>query len=248
MKFNRSILLAAPIAAMLLPAGMAKAQDSGVEISGSVDFVSDYRFRGVSFSDLDPAIQGSITVSTAPGFFVGLWGSSIADFNGSTTEIDATLGWAGSLGGLDTSIGVVGYLYPGGTDTDIVEFFGTVGTTVGPVGLELGLSWAPSQNNLDGSSRYLYGAVNAGIPNTPITLKASLGHEQGSLVFDEADGTTKKLDWMLGADIVFEPLTLGVAYVGTDYSRDRIFLPGGDSFRANRAGRDGIVVTLSAAF
>ena len=40
-------------------------------ITGNVAMVSDYRFRGLSFTAGDPAIQGGINVNHKSGFYVG---------------------------------------------------------------------------------------------------------------------------------------------------------------------------------
>lgn len=52
---------------------------SSFTISGNATIVSDYRFRGVSLSDGDFAIQGGIDISHDSGFYAGIWGSSIED-------------------------------------------------------------------------------------------------------------------------------------------------------------------------
>jgi uncharacterized protein (TIGR02001 family) len=246
---NRAVLAGAlMLGALAAPtAAVAQEEDKAVTISGTAAFVSDYRFRGISYSDIDPAVQAGITLETKPGFFIGAWGSSIADFNGSTTEIDITAGWAGDIAGLSVSGGAIYYAYPGGTDTNIIEFFGTVGVPLGPVTATAGVNWAPSQDNLDRSSRYAFGMLSAGVPNTPITLKASLGNERGGLVADESGSTTSKWDWLVGADVTWEMLTFGVAYVGNDLT-NRTISDGESSFRANRLAKDTVVFSVTAAF
>lgn len=247
MNLYRSIMLAAvPLAALAAPVSAQEA-DKFVTIEGNVAFVSDYRFRGVSYSDLDPAVQGGITLSTEPGFYVAGWGSSIADYAGSTMEFDLTVGWAGNFEGLDIGVGATGYFYPGSSDTEVFEFFGTVGYAFGPVGATAGIYWAPDQKNLGTSSRYLVGGLSFAVPETPVTLKGSLGFERGGLVLDESGNGTSKTDWLIGADIAFEPLTVGIAYVGTNFDRDQITGEGG-TFRPNRAGRGGVVFSVTAAF
>lgn len=47
-------------------------------VSGGATLVSDYRFRGVSQSDEDLAVQGTITISHESGLYVGTWGSNLA--------------------------------------------------------------------------------------------------------------------------------------------------------------------------
>lgn len=237
------------LAALAMPAvASAQEEEKAVSFSGSATFVSDYRFRGISYSDLDPAVQAGINLNTAPGFFVSIWGSSIADYAGSTTEIDLTGGWTGDLAGVTTTVGVIGYFYPGSSDTTVVELFGTAAIPLGPVTATAGINWAPDQGNLSRSSRYFFGGLSAAIPNTPITLKGTLGNERGSLVVDETGNSTSKWDWLIGADITFSPITVGIAYVGTDLSNSTLDFGEGGSYRANRVAKDTVVVSLTAAF
>ncbi|CAN5770371.1 hypothetical protein BH11PSE6_BH11PSE6_09190 [soil metagenome] len=70
-------------AAMLSVAAMpAAAQETAppppITVSGSVGLVTDYRFRGVSQSDKEMAVQGGITVAHESGFYAGVWGSNLA--------------------------------------------------------------------------------------------------------------------------------------------------------------------------
>jgi uncharacterized protein (TIGR02001 family) len=216
---------------------------SAASLDGSLAFVSDYRFRGISNSDLSPAIQASVQLDTASGIFLGLWGSSIADLDGANAEIDLTAGWSGTLGTFDTSVGVIAYLFPAGDGTEVVELFGTAGFALGPATATLGLNWAPAQANLDRASRYAHATVSAALPGKPLTLRASLGHERNGLPLRRSADPANKWDWQLGADVTLPALTIGVAYVGTDLpSRDRM------GNRANRLGGDGVVLRLSAYF
>lgn len=248
--FNGKAMLAGALmlGALAAPtAAIAQETEKAVTVSGTAAFVSDYRFRGVSYSNLDPAVQAGLTLDTRSGFFIGAWGTSMADFNGATTEIDISAGWVGALAGFDVSGGAILYAYPGGTDTNTVELFGTVSLPLGPVVASLGLNWAPAQDNLARSNRYVFGMLSAGIPNTPITLNASLGHERGGLVEDESGSTTSKWDWQAGADVTWDKLTFGVAYVGNDLTR-RTITDGESAFRANRTAKDAVVFTVTAAF
>src|SRR5262245_3154856 len=57
------------------------ANSARADLSGHVAAVSDYRFRGVSQSDGDPAIQGSVAYDHSSGLFAGLFASTV-NFSG----------------------------------------------------------------------------------------------------------------------------------------------------------------------
>ena len=101
----RSFAAATLMTSTVLAATPAFAQDEAaapgaITVSGSVTLVSDYRFRGVSLSGGDPAIQGGIDLAHESGFYVGTWASSIDD--GGTdllgdVELDVYAGWSGEV-------------------------------------------------------------------------------------------------------------------------------------------------------
>ena len=70
-----------------------------VSIDFTLSAVSDYRFRGLSLSNKDPAFQPSITVTHESGFYASVWGSNIADNGGDKVEVDLTVGVSKEIGG-----------------------------------------------------------------------------------------------------------------------------------------------------
>lgn len=208
------------------PALAQEVEGSGITISGNAALTSDYRFRGLSFSDGDIAVQGGIDVAHESGFYIGTWASSIEDSaTFGHTELDLYGGWSGDVAdGLTLDVGLLYYVYPNGEGgaagpSDYFEPYASVSTTLGPVELTSGLAYAWSQDSLGNSDNiYIYTGVSGGIPNTPITLNANIGINDGSLgnpvgVF----GDDNYIDWMLGADwAITENLTASVAYTDTD--------------------------------
>ena len=79
---------------------------------------TDYVSRGVSFSDEDPAIQGSFDYAHPVGFYSGLWASSWDD-TGLSNEIELGYyaGYGGTISRLSYSIWATYYQYPGAQDT-----------------------------------------------------------------------------------------------------------------------------------
>ena len=46
---------------------------AAVTVTGNVALVSDYRFRGISLSGGDPALQGSINLNHESGLYAGIF-------------------------------------------------------------------------------------------------------------------------------------------------------------------------------
>ena len=208
---------------------------SDFDLTTTLAVTSDYRFRGISLSENDPALQASLEVAHKSGFYVGTWGSTIKG-SAADVELDLYGGWRGSAGSVDLDIGAVAYVYPGAADLDYVEMLASAAYSLGPAEVKLGVAYAPDQSNLGSKdSFYAYGEVSAGIPNTPVTLTAHVGHEKGSL----AGPTGKKIDWSLGAEVVVDKFTLGLTY--TDTEVNRLVDPG-------RIARPGVMVSLTLEF
>jgi len=64
------------------------------QVSGSVGVLSDYRYRGYSLSDGDPALQASVAYDAANGAYAGLFGSSVRDEDGSGAQFIHYVGYA----------------------------------------------------------------------------------------------------------------------------------------------------------
>jgi hypothetical protein len=84
-------------------------------------------------------------------------------------------------------------------------------------------SATPQSNGQSEDNLYLWGDASIGIPKLPVTAKAHIGYSDGNPGLGP-NGTSvaptgSYFDWMLGADYVVGPVTLGVAYVDTDIGR-----------------------------
>jgi uncharacterized protein (TIGR02001 family) len=226
------------------------APPSEITITGNVAFVTDYRFRGLSQSSGDPAIQGGINVNHASGFYVGVWSSSTdfdvvgpaADAVYGSQELDIFGGWTGTLAsGVTADVGLLYYAYPGGHvgDAEFFEPYAAVSGTIGPVTAKLGANYAWSQQslNFNGGGKdenlYVYGELSGGIPNTPVSLSGHLGYTDGALSPKFATGQTARysggLDWNVGASFnIARNLSVTGQYVGVEgnnidgYSNDTV--------------------------
>ena len=243
--FALSTALAAPAFAQVVNPAEEVEDDGGLglDISANVSLTSDYKFRGVSLSDGDIAVQGGVDVGLPAGFYVGTWASSIDEdtVGYGHTELDIYGGWGGEFGAISTDVGVIMYIYPnaGAGDFDYVEVYGSVGTSLGPVEASLGVAYAPEQDSLGGTDNfYIYTDLGTGIPGTPVSLSAHLGYTDGFLTFTNAG---EAIDYSIGADVAIgDTLSLGVAYVGVE---GHVLIDPDGTFTD-----DSVVVTLSASF
>lgn len=228
---NIRILLAG---ALLLPS-VAKAQDEGdkpaVSIAYNAAIVSDYRFRGISYTSRHPAIQVGADLSFRSGWFLGTWTTNVADYGGSNLEVDLYGGYGGSVAGFDYSGTVYTYVYPGGTDTDYFELQGTLARTMGPVTTTLTLAYTPDQWNTDRDNLYVSLGTDVALGELPLTASFSLGRENGS--YDH------KWDWSAGLTYKLDALDLSATYVDSNYK---------GALEAGRNARAGLLLSAKASF
>lgn len=225
----RSLAAATALAGAALHSTPAFAQDEadtgGWSVSGNAAVVTDYRFRGVSLSGGDPAIQGGIDLGHESGFYVGTWGSSIDGGAYGSVELDLYGGWAGEVApGLELDVGILYYMYPNGlagADLDYWEPYASVSTTLGPVGATLGVAYAWEQDSLGGDDNlYVYTDFEIGVPQTPLTFTAHLGYTDGVLAPPLLSGLSlddSGFDYSVGVSAtILGGLSVGVQYIDTE--------------------------------
>ncbi|THD37906.1 MAG: hypothetical protein E7773_02700 [Sphingomonas sp.] len=236
----------------------ATAPPKAITISGGATLVSDYRFRGISQTNLQPAIQGSITLTHVSGFYVSVWSSSTSGYvtqsGTGSQEIDLIAGFKKTSGGATFDAGLLYYVYPRSRPTgdrssaNFVEPYADVAYTIGPVTAKVTLNYAPKQKALaldQGQSGllrkndnvYLAGDLSGSIPNTPIGLTAHIGHTWGPSWLSLGKEYT---DWGFGATMTRKNLVIGLSYVDTD----------GVFTLANgkNAARSGVVASVGVSF
>lgn len=231
-----SMSVAISAIAMSAPAFAQEAAEEAagpVTLTGGVAVVSDYRFRGVSLSDKDFAVQPYLTVKHESGLYVGTWASNLADNAGDDVEVDLYAGFAGGED-LTYDISATYFVYPGVSSFNYLELTGKLGSTVGPATVGVQLSYVPSQDNT-GNNDNIYFGTNAAIaiPNSPISIVGTMGIEDGAFT-----AGSKKVDWSLGLTAAVSGFTLGVSYV--DANRETIFAP--------RDSAAGVVFSVSYGF
>ena len=230
--------------ALLFATAPAAAQDydtgvpSAVEVSASATAVTDYRFRGLSRTGEDPAVQGRVAVRHESGLSASLFASTLAGSDGGGSvagarDVELQLGAAYArrvASGLTAEAGATYYLYPGnrrGRATDFVEPYAALSYDLGPLRARASAAYAPSAQAAlgDRDNLYLAGDLTAGVPTTPVTLTAHLGRANGGIGRVAGVGGDY-WDWSVGAEAVAGPFVIGARYVDTDV-RPRLAEPAG---------------------
>src|SRR3954462_13099168 len=93
--------------------GAPKAPEPDYTLAFNVGAVTDYRYRGISQSRRDPAIQGGADFTHKSGFYVGTWASSIKwvkDAGGdASVEVDLYGGYKTTFNDIGFDIGLLRY-------------------------------------------------------------------------------------------------------------------------------------------
>lgn len=201
---------------------------AAAEISGNVALTTEYRFRGISQTNRDPAIQGGFDFGHESGVYVGTWASNVS-FTEGGTEIDVYAGWGTDVSeNVAIDLGVLYYGYPSDPDADYVEVYGSVGF----YGATLGLNYSPEYTYDTNSYYYFYGQYSLPLGEM-FTLDAHLGWNQfkntSSLASflgvdtDFSDPGKGYLDYSISGTVSFAGVDLSLAYIGTDIDKDDCF-------------------------
>ena len=120
MSVHRTVTCLTLLAAALAAAPCARADWT---VGGTATLTSDYRFRGLTQTNDEPAAQVGIEAVHASGFYAGTWASNVSWLSDLSTpaapisnsiEIDYYAGYRGTLSdGFGFDVGAAGYYYPG---------------------------------------------------------------------------------------------------------------------------------------
>ena len=244
----KKTILAVSLAALTLPAFAQTAPEPDFTIEGNFGLFSDYRFRGISQTDLKPALQGGFDLTHKSGFYAGTWASSISEytsFNGAGMEIDFYAGYTFELGGIGVDIGNLYYYYPGsngegGPKPNTNEIY--LGLSYGPLSLKTSYSTSDYFGLAD-SDGTLYYDLSAEFPlGNDVTLTAHVGY------VDIKNGVTGT-DYKIGVAKDFAGFTFGLDYIANNGNWKTAntgveISPG--TFKD--LGKNGVVLSVSKSF
>lgn len=187
-------------------------------VSYNLGVVSDYRFRGISQTRLQPAVQGGADYANTPtGLYVGTWLSTLKwiDDAGGNGNVEWDM-YAGKKGNITENwsydLGVLTYVYPSNdlhANADTTELYGQIG--YGPAYLK----YSQAVTNLFGfanskNSGYVDLGANIDVTNGYV-INLHVGHQTV-----KNNSASSYSDWKIGVTKDFGFLSGSVALIGTD--------------------------------
>ncbi len=231
--------------------GLAQAQAAAPasSLSFNVGAVSDYRYRGISQSRLQPALQGGLDYADKSGFYVGAWGSTIKFIKDSgaskgSVELDLYGGYKGAVGDVAYDVGFLRYEYVGNklgevplyANANTSEVYGAA--TFGLVTAKYSHSLTNVFGTPNSKNSYYLDLSAAFDMGNGFTLVPHVGHQ---MVKNNDAGTYTDYALTLSKDLG-NGLSASAAIVGTD--ADKVFYTLKDKLNV----KSGLVVGLKYAF
>lgn len=227
------------LAGMFSGSGLVVAAETSPHtVTGNLNFVTDYRFRGISQTFEDPAIQGGFDYAHSSGFYLGTWASNVeeAELSGSNMEWDVYGGYTFNVGPVAVNVGGLYYWYPG-KDERYYDFDGdgvgdsgfdpnTFEVYVGATWKWLNVKYSHTTTKLFGfsdseGSGYLEANATFALP-MDITLGLHVAKQ--FVAGDIAPGVAHDdyMDWKIGITKPILGFNVGLAYVDTDIEANNV--------------------------
>jgi uncharacterized protein (TIGR02001 family) len=183
-----------------------------------VTIASDYRFRGISQTDLKPAVQGGIDYSDAKiGDYAGLWFSNVRwiDDSGGDDDVECDL-YAGLRGQLTAlmvyDVGYLAYLYPANRlqpSANTAEAYGQIRIA------SLAIKLSDSLTNFFGDSNSVHSRYFEVGTDIPFDHEWSITLHAGRQSISNNTPLSFR-DWKIGVNREILDMEYALAFVGTD--------------------------------
>lgn len=201
--------------------------EMGLSFSGSAAITSDYRFRGLTQAQNDPAIQAGFTLAHTSGFYLGVWGSSVDFGEGSPSlELDPSIGYSTTLENFAIKpvldVGIVYYNYPSASDLNWLELYGKMtfnNTLIEGDSLLANVNYTNDYAGEDANSWYFNLGYSLPFADTGFGGVAAVGYTTVDGDKYDFNGDDNYVDWKVGVTYTFKSIptiTAELAAVGSN--------------------------------
>jgi uncharacterized protein (TIGR02001 family) len=215
-------------AAPAAPAAAASAPTPDWTFTANLGLFSDYRFRGISQTNVKPALQGGFDLGHSSGFYIGNWDSNVDSvlYDGANLEMDFYGGYKHSFdGGFGIDVGAYYYYYPGSGANSTIKIDNTelyIAGSYGPVSLKYNYAVSDffSAQNSKGSSYVDLGFVYDFGNNWGVVAHYGYqylkGNARAAVIGGSFPGPNNYSDWKLGGTYTIDGWAIGLAYITTN--------------------------------
>jgi uncharacterized protein (TIGR02001 family) len=249
----------------VLAQAAAPAEKPDFVVTGNIGAVSDYRFRGLSQNNLNPAVQGGVDLAHSSGLYLGVWASQVSDWaagpKGDNLEVDFYGGYKTEVSGVGLDVGAIAYHYPGSTTGSSTGKSYQANTQEVYVGLAYGVATFKTSYVISDNYFASSGLDNKGTMYYDLTLakevapKLTASIHAGYTDYKKTNIDGKKFsysDYNVGLAYDYEGFILGLKYhwndakAGTKVYADAT----GPDFGNGKSNlyKDGFVVSVTKAF
>ncbi|SEN51967.1 conserved hypothetical protein [Pseudomonas sp. ok272] len=201
----------------------AVALNDDFSLEATLGVVSDYRSRGISQSQGDPAIQGGAMLSHISGLYVGAWTSSV-DFGAGTKTRQEQDYYAGyywqATEDIGLDVGYIKYVYPKNADFNLSEVYAVLDV----YGVKLGANYSNDTPNYFGNDQdtlYTFLSYKVALPEE-FGLDLHVGrNDTKDEAYLSSNGDTRNAyyEWEAKLSRDFVGVTWGLSYIDTDLSK-----------------------------
>jgi len=240
-------------------------------ITYNIGATSDYRFRGISQNNLDPAIQGGADIAHSSGLYVGTWGSNVSDwaagpYTSTKLEIDLYGGYKTEVAGVGVDVGAIAYMYPGSSTGGTASGTGTgsnwrANTQEAYLGLTYGIATFKTSYVLSKNYFASAGTDNSGTIYYDLTLAKEIMPKLTALAHAGYTDYKKDGGTNVGGKLSYADYNVGLAYdLGNSFILGAKYFwndanPGTKAYAVNAEGsggknllKDGFAVSLTKTF
>ena len=219
--------------ASIAPAAQADDEGAWGPVTAGVSLTSDYRFRGISQSDRDAAIQGWVQYTHGSGFYGNIWASTI-DFNDeltydSSVEIDLTAGYNYALSE-QTGLGIKAVYYwyadadtpANAPDYDYFEIIGSASHDFGMASVSGEIAWSPDYFQETGDAVALTGGVSVPLMDSFAFFDGGL-KASAQVGYQWLDQGTDYFHYNIGATATMGIFDVDLRWVDTELNKAECF-------------------------
>lgn len=192
--------------------------DWSIDLNAAV--VTDYRFRGISQTLGDPALQGGATLAHSSGAYAGIWSSNVDYGSRARQELDYFVGYNWEItDDISLDLTYYQYEYPREASLNSKE----AGFQFNAYGLYVGGFYTPDLG--DESSSYLYLGYETELPYE-LGLNLRFGEvDFKDNVLERSNGKVRSRynEWEVGLSKSILSLDWSLSYVATDLSKSECY-------------------------